>query len=326
MLRFCLLVIAGSLFFASPALAQTSQIVTVERVVDGDTIEVSPAVSGTKDVRLLGVDTPETVDPNEPVEPYGPQASAFTKRQLEGLLVTLIFDRERTDQYGRALAYVRLGNQSKTFNETLLRRGYAQLYVVPPNDRYEAAFGQAQDQARQAQRGIWSLPKEQQCELADRGNGIGEGSAGCQGQPPEQPPEFPADSGADKDCSDYPSQSAAQAVLRQAPEDPYGLDGPVGRSSTGIPGVACESKPAPTDFRPVPGYGDGGGGDDENGGGRRTPGEDQYTPKGPVDRPEGVIPRTPLGRIPPTGGPPVVLGALALLGTAVIVGRGVLKR
>ena len=60
-----------------------------------------------------------------------------------------------------------------------------------------------------------------------------------------------------------------------------------------------------------------------------TPGEDQYgpgKPPGPVDRPEGVIDRTPVRRVPFTGGPPIVLGALALLGTAVIVGRGVLKR
>ena len=69
MLRFGLLVIAALLFFATPALAQSSQTVTVERVVDGDTIEVNPAVGGTQDVRLLGVDTPETVDPTEPVWP-----------------------------------------------------------------------------------------------------------------------------------------------------------------------------------------------------------------------------------------------------------------
>jgi endonuclease YncB( thermonuclease family) len=69
MLRFGLLVIAGLLFFATPALAQSTQTVTVERVVDGDTIEVNPAVNGAQDVRLLGVDTPETVDSNEPAEP-----------------------------------------------------------------------------------------------------------------------------------------------------------------------------------------------------------------------------------------------------------------
>ena len=252
MLRFGLqITLVGLLFFASPALAQSSQTVTVERVVDGDTVVVNPVVSGTEDVRLLGVDTPETVDPAEPIEPYGPEASTFAKQQLEGQRVTLIFDQERTDQYGRALAYVQIVGQGETFNETLLRQGYAQLYVVPPNVRYEAAFTQAQDQARQTSRGIWSLPKEDQCELADRGNGIGEGTPGCQGQPPDPPPDPP-----DKDCDNYPSQAAAQAELRRRPQDRYGLDGPVGRTSTGMPGVACESNPAPTDFRPAPGYGD----------------------------------------------------------------------
>src|SRR5215217_1075988 len=97
MLRSAVLVVAGLLFFASPALAQTSQTVTVERVIDGDTIEISPTVDGKEDVRLIGVDTPETVDPGEPVEPFGPEASAFTKEQLEGKSVTLTFDEEKTD-------------------------------------------------------------------------------------------------------------------------------------------------------------------------------------------------------------------------------------
>src|SRR5215203_712328 len=73
-----LLLLAGSYLVATPALAQTSQTVTVERVVDGDTIHTSPAVGGPDGVRLIGVDTPETVDPNEPIQPYGPEASAFT--------------------------------------------------------------------------------------------------------------------------------------------------------------------------------------------------------------------------------------------------------
>src|SRR5918992_2910855 len=81
-----------------------TQEVSVTRVVDGDTIEVSPEVEGTEDVRLIGVDTPETVDPNEPVEPCGPEASAFTTQQLEGQSVTLEFDEDRMDDLDRALA------------------------------------------------------------------------------------------------------------------------------------------------------------------------------------------------------------------------------
>jgi micrococcal nuclease len=357
-LRFGLLVIAGLLFFATPALAQSSQTVTVERVVDGDTIEVNPAVGGTQDVLLLGVDTPETVDPNEPVEPYGPEASAFTKQQLEGESVTLIFDQEKTDQYGRALAYVRISGQGETFNETLLRQGYAQLYVVPPNDRYEVTFSRAQDQARLERQGIWSLPKEQQCELADRGNGIGEGSPGCQGRTPTPVP----DPGVDKDCGDFRSQAEAQAELDRDPRDPNRLD-------ADGDGIACETYPYGA------GGGGAGGGGGEGGGGNLdcadfatqraaqrefakdrtdpnnldadndgraceeligegrdgpTPAREQYEPKtppGPVDRPEGVIPRTGVRRVPPTGGPSyLALGVLVLLGVALIAVRGVLRR
>jgi micrococcal nuclease len=288
MLRFGLLVGAISFFFATTAVAQTSQSATVERVVDGDTVEVRPAVPGTESVRLIGVDTPETVDPNEPVQPYGPQASAFTKTQLEGKRVTLIFDRERTDQYDRALAYVRAGGQASTFNETLLRQGYAQLDIVSPNDRYEARFRQAQEQARQAQRGIWGLPQNQQCQLANLSNGIGKGSPGCAGGPPPNP---------DKNCSDYPSQAAAQAELRRNPDDPFGLDGNKGRATSGIPGVACEDNPPPKALRPVPGYGG-------------TP------PQNPQ----------PPGELPRTGGASPVVCALLLLGAAVVAGRGVLRR
>ncbi len=351
MLRFGLLIIAGLLFFATPALAQNTQTVTVERVVDGDTIEVNPTLSWTEDVRLLGVDTPETVEPGEPVEPYGPEASAFTKQQLEGKRVTLIFDQQKTDQYGRTLVYVRISGQSETFNETLLKQGYAQLYVVPPNNRYEARFSQAQDQARQAQRGIWGLPKDQQCELADRGNGIGERSPGCQGQAPTPTP----DPRVDKDCGDFRSQAEAQAELERDLSDPNNLDGDGD-------GQACETYP----------YGGGSGGGGAGGGGdldcadfathgeaqrelakdrtdpnnldadddgracedligeRRegqTPVGRQYAQEGDVGNPKDVIPGTGVRRVPPTGGPPyLALGALVLLGVALTAGLGVLRR
>ena len=304
MLRFGLLVIAGLLVFATPALAQSSQIVTVDRVVDGDTIEVNPAVNGAQDVRLLGVDTPETVDPQEPVEPYGPAASAFTKQQLEGERVTLIFDQEKRDQYDRTLAYIQISSQSETFNETLLEQGYAQLYVVPPNDRYEVTFSQAQDQARQAQRGIWGLPIEQQCELADRGNGIGEGSPGCEEQvPPEQAPTPTPEPSVNRDCGDFRSRADAQAELERDPRDPNNLD-------SDDDGIACEEL-----------SGDGGGG------GSPSPVRNQYPPEGDVGNPKDVIPGTGVRRVPPTGGPPYhAFGALALVGAALIVGRGVLRR
>ena len=177
---------------ASTAWAQErEQAVTVTRVVDGDTVEVSPAIGGKEDVRLIGVDTPETVAPGIPVQPYGPEASRFTTRELEGARVTLEFDQDREDQFDRLLAYVRLPDGS-LFNETLLSRGYAQVNTVQPNDRYEARFRRAQQRAKEAGLGIWGLPEGQQCQLANLGNGIGEGSPGCDGAAPQPEPQNPA--------------------------------------------------------------------------------------------------------------------------------------
>jgi micrococcal nuclease len=213
--------------------------VTVSRVVDGDTIEISPAIDGVQEVRLIGVDTPETVDPTEGVEPYGPQASAFAKRELTGKRINLEFDEERIDQYDRLLAYIHTGGSM--FNEELVEQGYAQAYPYPPNTAHAAMFAAAQRRARAVGLGIWGLTTAQKCQLADRGNGIGEGTPGCtsglgrqpgQGANPGGRPPSPA--AGDYDCSDFATREQAQRQL--LPGDPYGLD------SDGD-GQACEDLP-----------------------------------------------------------------------------------
>jgi micrococcal nuclease len=150
----------------------------ITRVVDGDTIEISRMISGTDEVRLIGVDTPETKDPDEGVEPYGPEASTFATDELTGRRVGLEFDVERVDQYDRLLAYVYAGGEM--FNEDLVEEGYAQTYPYPPNTKYADRFEEAQEGARAGGLGIWGLSLDQQCQLANHGNGIGEGSAGCE--------------------------------------------------------------------------------------------------------------------------------------------------
>ncbi len=164
---------------AASAVGDYDATVTVSRVVDGDTVEITPAIDGVVDVRLIGMDTPETVDPGEEVEPLGPEASSFATEELTGRSVGLEFDVEREDQYGRLLAYVYLGGEM--FNEVLVDEGYAQSYPYEPNTRYAGRFAAAQEQARAAGIGIWGLTLAQQCLLADRGNGIGEGTPGCSG-------------------------------------------------------------------------------------------------------------------------------------------------
>jgi micrococcal nuclease len=126
--------------------------VIVERVVDGDTVEIK--LQGTqRTVRLIGIDTPETKKPGTPVKFYGPQASEYSKKRLAGNEVELEWDTERTDKYGRDLAYVWIGPE--LFNETLVKEGYARISTFPPNVKYVDRFTRAQKQARQNGKGLW---------------------------------------------------------------------------------------------------------------------------------------------------------------------------
>jgi len=126
--------------------------VRVTSVIDGDTIEV--VLAGRPDrVRLLGVDTPETVDPHRPVGCYGPEASAFTKQHLAGRTVRLRFDRQRRDRYGRLLAYVYL--RGRFVNASLIELGYARTLSVPPNTAHAAELASLERRAALDGRGLW---------------------------------------------------------------------------------------------------------------------------------------------------------------------------
>jgi micrococcal nuclease len=127
-------------------------VVPVVRVIDGDTIVVRLG-GEEEDVRLIGVDTPETVKPDTPVQCFGERASHFTKRLLEGRRVRLVFGAERHDVYGRSLAYVHLGRH---FVEAMLaRRGLARPLTIPPNDRFAPLFEGLARRAALAGRGLW---------------------------------------------------------------------------------------------------------------------------------------------------------------------------
>lgn len=125
---------------------------TVLRVVDGDTVEVE--LEGEReDVRYIGVDTPESVKPESPVECYGPQASAFNHRLVEGRRGRFVFGVERRDVYGRLLAYVYLGG--RFVNAELLRRGFARTLTISPNDRFAERFERLEVAAARIGRGLW---------------------------------------------------------------------------------------------------------------------------------------------------------------------------
>jgi micrococcal nuclease len=124
----------------------------VVRAVDGDTIEVR--LDGRlEDVRYIGVDTPETVKPDTPVQCFGPRAHRFNSRQVTHERVRLVFDEERRDVYGRLLAYVYLGH--RFVNAELARRGLARTLTIPPNDRFSERFERLQMAAARAGRGLW---------------------------------------------------------------------------------------------------------------------------------------------------------------------------
>lgn len=127
----------------------------VQRVVDGDTL----VLVGGERVRLKGMNTPETVKPDHPVEPWGPEASDFTREFVSGGRVRLEIDREGRDDNGRVLAFVWVGN--RMLNEELVRAGLARAtarFPLPPEMRRRLAA--AQDEARKARRGIWSGPSD----------------------------------------------------------------------------------------------------------------------------------------------------------------------
>ena len=139
---------------------------TVTRVVDGDTIEVvisavtpgpgaGQAQIGVEyDLRLIGIDTPESVKPNTPVECFAKEASAAAKALLEGQEVRLVKDVEEADRYDRLLRYVYI--EDEMANARLVANGYAHAYTYPPNVRHSEFLVGLERQARENERGLWS--------------------------------------------------------------------------------------------------------------------------------------------------------------------------
>jgi micrococcal nuclease len=133
--------------------------VLVTKVVDGDTIYVGPDPLRMK-VRFKCVDTPETVDPRKPIQPYGPEASAFTKQALMGKWIDLEVDPEDMfDHFGRTLGYVFLEDGS-FFNYQLVRLGYARSTTKRFPCRYEHDIEAAEAEAKAAHLGLWSLDEK----------------------------------------------------------------------------------------------------------------------------------------------------------------------
>jgi len=139
---------------------------TVVDVADGDTIDVAITgifegpgagqanVGDEHTVRLVGIDTPESVKPNSPIECFGRESSAATEALLLGAEVRLVKDVEETDRFGRLLRYVYIGEEMA--NARLVVNGYANAFTYPPNIRHSEFFVQLQREARENDRGLWS--------------------------------------------------------------------------------------------------------------------------------------------------------------------------
>lgn len=212
---------------------------TVTEVVDGDTLKVT--LNGAiQTVRIIGVDTPETKDPNEPVMCYGHEATAFTQQMVDkaGGNVLLEKDVSETDRFGRLLRYVWLlqPDGQRMLNEELVKQGYAQVATYPPDVKYQDTFLAEQRTARDQGLGLWGAcstfgvplvqptptPVPQAQQPAPPSN------ANCDPSYPDFciPPPPP-----DLDCKDIPHKNFT--VL---PPDPHRLDG------NDKDGIGCESR------------------------------------------------------------------------------------
>jgi micrococcal nuclease len=202
----------------------------VTRVVDGDTLRVASVGS----VRLIGIDTPESVHPSKPVECFGREAAVHLASLLPvGTRVRLVYDVERTDRYDRTLAYVHRLDDGLFVNAALVRDGYALPYTVPPNVAHADEFVALAREAREASRGLWAA-----CDDAP----VGDAAAGPVVPPaaPDPAPSAGCDPSyvgacvppygavGDLDCADI---GAAVTVVGP---DPHRLDGDGD-------GRACES-------------------------------------------------------------------------------------
>ena len=128
----------------------------VERVVDGDTF-IAEIGGRSEPVRLLGIDTPESVARTRPVQCYGKEASLRLEELLPaGTAVTLVKDVEARDAYNRLLAYVVRSDDGLFVNFALVDEGYAAVLNYPPNDYYADVLARAESAAKTAGRGLWS--------------------------------------------------------------------------------------------------------------------------------------------------------------------------
>lgn len=216
---------------SKPVNTQKTYLVT--KVVDGDTLTISKDGSSVT-LRLIGIDTPETVHPSKPVECFGTEASNKAKSLLSGKYITLETDESQGtyDKYQRILAYVYLPDGTM-FNKYMISEGYAYEYTYGIPYKYQSEFKQAQNSAKQNKKGLWadgvceeetSVPVQTATTNQSSSN-INTSNYSC--------------SSNIYNCSDFSTHDEAQAVFEACggvSNDVHGLD-------NDSDGLACENLP-----------------------------------------------------------------------------------
>lgn len=214
-----------------------SNLYKVIKVVDGDTISVD--IDGkTESIRLIGINTPETVDPRKPVECFGKEASAKAKELLSNKEVQLEFDptQGERDKYNRLLAYVFLANGT-SFNKYMISEGYAYEYTYDIPYKYQAEFKQAQKDAEANQKGLWA-PGVCEKEIEPESEPTPEPEPEPQPQATTQSSDYTCSYNA-YNCGDFGTHSEAQSVFEAC----GGVNNDIHRLDSDGDGIACESLP-----------------------------------------------------------------------------------
>ncbi len=162
--------LAGGRFGSGPP--RDAERTSVVDVVDGDTV----VVDGGRHVRVLGIDTPETVHPDlDGPQPFGLEASARLSELVDGRRVALESDLTDADHYGRSLRHVWIGRRLAA--EVLIREGLGHALIIPPNTRHADRLREAERNAREADRGLWSMPRPESPDIFETPWAAGPGTS-----------------------------------------------------------------------------------------------------------------------------------------------------
>lgn len=221
----------------TPVVSQKTE-AKVVKVVDGDTLDVS--YNGkTERIRVIGINTPETVDPRKPVECFGQKASDMAKEYLSGQTVWLEADptQGERDKYSRLLRYIWTDDDSVDYGKVIIATGYAYEYTYNTPYKYQAIYKQAQKEAEAGKKGLWA---DNACPVTTPTPTKTTNTAPTSAQVTSGSSCKYSCSSPDRDCSDFSSHAEAQTFFNccgfTATNDPMQLDG-----RNVDDGIACES-------------------------------------------------------------------------------------